>query len=340
MAVTDYSTTPADNTSISGTAVSDSTPVDSVDNIIRQMMADIRSFYDEALLSSGGEIDISAAAPLLKLTDSTDGSHSFIQYNAATLTISADPDASAASSEIEFEVDNAVVGNLSSIGRLFLNDGIAHRGNTDNFISFNTDSQAFHTGDVQRMQVNNNGFQLASTGVEVTTILDEDDMASDSATALVTQQSVKAYVDWTYTTEADLTNGGANDLSESEFNSLPSGITEIEVLLSNAGESAGALIAQLSTGSSYVETGYQSSVFSSAGDADATTGFALNTNTTLKFSGVLRLVKGSGNKWFGSHGFGKFGGGGDVDLGGVLDGVRIATTSGTLDSGTAQVRYR
>ena len=34
-----------------------------------------------------------------------------------------------------------------------------------------------------------------STGVQAVSILDEDNMASDSATALVTQQSVKAYVD-------------------------------------------------------------------------------------------------------------------------------------------------
>lgn len=34
-----------------------------------------------------------------------------------------------------------------------------------------------------------------STGATVTTILDEDSMASDSATALATQQSIKAYID-------------------------------------------------------------------------------------------------------------------------------------------------
>ena len=33
------------------------------------------------------------------------------------------------------------------------------------------------------------------TGATVTTILDEDAMGSDSATALATQQSIKAYVD-------------------------------------------------------------------------------------------------------------------------------------------------
>jgi hypothetical protein len=36
---------------------------------------------------------------------------------------------------------------------------------------------------------------ILNTGATVTAILDEDDMASDSATALATQQSIKAYVD-------------------------------------------------------------------------------------------------------------------------------------------------
>ena len=40
------------------------------------------------------------------------------------------------------------------------------------------------------------------SGTGVTTILDEDNMASDSATALVTQQSIKAYVDAQITAEA------------------------------------------------------------------------------------------------------------------------------------------
>lgn len=39
------------------------------------------------------------------------------------------------------------------------------------------------------------GIRFGAANAEVTTILDEDNMASDSATALATQQSIKAYVD-------------------------------------------------------------------------------------------------------------------------------------------------
>lgn len=40
-----------------------------------------------------------------------------------------------------------------------------------------------------------------ASGATVTSILDEDDMASDSATALATQQSIKAYIDTNLTVE-------------------------------------------------------------------------------------------------------------------------------------------
>ena len=56
--------------------------------------------------------------------------------------------------------------------------------------------------------------QLGGGGATVTTILDEDNMASDSATAIATQQSIKAYVDSELTaSDLDLTDGDGNNLS-------------------------------------------------------------------------------------------------------------------------------
>jgi hypothetical protein len=50
-------------------------------------------------------------------------------------------------------------------------------------------------------QISIAGTTTIGTGIGVTTILDEDDMASDSATALASQQSIKAYVDTQITAE-------------------------------------------------------------------------------------------------------------------------------------------
>jgi hypothetical protein len=47
----------------------------------------------------------------------------------------------------------------------------------------------------KRQDISNSGVRLGGANSRVTTILDEDNMASDSATALATQQSIKAYVD-------------------------------------------------------------------------------------------------------------------------------------------------
>ena len=52
----------------------------------------------------------------------------------------------------------------------------------------------FATGGTRNLDMNNSGVRIG-TGSRVTTILDQDNMSSNSNTALATQQSIKAYVD-------------------------------------------------------------------------------------------------------------------------------------------------
>ncbi len=56
------------------------------------------------------------------------------------------------------------------------------------------DTIRFDTAGVQRVVIDSTGLSLAS-GIPVNSILDEDNMASDASNALVSQQSIKAYVD-------------------------------------------------------------------------------------------------------------------------------------------------
>lgn len=54
MAVSDYSTTPASNTTISGINIAEQCPPANINNALRQMMADVRVFYNSfTALSSG-----------------------------------------------------------------------------------------------------------------------------------------------------------------------------------------------------------------------------------------------------------------------------------------------
>ena len=67
---------------------------------------------------------------------------------------------------------------------------------SDNIIDFTTNDQiTFATNNVTRVVISNSGFNLGGSGATVSTILDEDNMSSDNAAALATQQSIKAYVD-------------------------------------------------------------------------------------------------------------------------------------------------
>lgn len=74
-------------------------------------------------------------------------------------------------------------------------DAIILDADADTTISAPTDDQIdFEAGGTDRMSLNASGLALQS-GARVNDINDEDDMVSDSATALATQQSIKAYVD-------------------------------------------------------------------------------------------------------------------------------------------------
>jgi hypothetical protein len=70
-------------------------------------------------------------------------------------------------------------------------------GTSFNSITFKNDSTRFvlKTNNSERLSVNDSGTQFGASGARITTVLDEDTMSSDSATALATQQSIKAYVD-------------------------------------------------------------------------------------------------------------------------------------------------
>lgn len=93
-------------------------------------------------------------------------------------------------------------------------DEIQHAGDTNNKIGFTTDTQTFTTGGSTRMDITDSGIQLGGSGARVTTILDEDTMSSDSATALATQQSIKAYV--------DAQGGGASAATQAELEAATS----------------------------------------------------------------------------------------------------------------------
>jgi cytoskeletal protein CcmA (bactofilin family) len=93
-------------------------------------------------------------------------------------------------------------------GTLTVAGEIQHTGDTNNKIGFTTDTQTFTTGGSTRMDITDSGIQMGGSGARVTTVLDEDNLSTDSATALATQQSIKAYVD------AEVSSAGGGSMSQ------------------------------------------------------------------------------------------------------------------------------
>ncbi len=96
-------------------------------------------------------------------------------------------------------------GDTIFAGNVLIPSNLQHVNDDNNEISFTTDAQDFRTNNVSRLDISNSGVRFGGGNARVTTILDEDNMASNSATALATQQSIKAYVD-------NSISGGANYL--------------------------------------------------------------------------------------------------------------------------------
>jgi hypothetical protein len=89
-------------------------------------------------------------------------------------------------------------GSYPLTGALYIPNYIYHNGDAGTHIGYPSVGRfTIATGNATRADFTSAGFSLGDyqTNVSANIILDEDNMGSNSATALVTQQSVKAYVD-------------------------------------------------------------------------------------------------------------------------------------------------
>lgn len=87
-------------------------------------------------------------------------------------------------------------GGLSiTSGDLTIPDDIVHAGDTNNLISFGTDTQDFQTGGSSRMDISDTGLRLGGAAARVTEFSTDGTLAGDSDTAVPTEKAVKTYAD-------------------------------------------------------------------------------------------------------------------------------------------------
>ena len=185
-------------------------------------------------------------------------------------------------------------------------------------------------------------------------ILDEDNMVSDSATAVPTQQSVKAYTDTKVA--AVITRGTAVATTSGtnvDFTSIPSTVKRITVMLSGVSTNGTSpIILQLGDSGGIEITDYLGSATEIRGTPDSdlfTTGFGVIQSpiTSDLFYGIATIVNLSGNTWVYCFSGGTstsavtYIGAGSKTLSATLDRIRLTTSGGanTFDAGTVNIMY-
>ena len=152
--------------------------------------------------------------------------------------------------------------------------GIVHTGDTNNTITFGTDTQSFNTGSTARMNISDSGLQIGA-GARVTTILDEDNMATNSATALATQQSIKAYVD----ANAGGGGGGGGSVDDIEITATNTyiGADVFASTSSTADTGVGGSAGRYLTGGGNTVVGFNAGIGPSSGTVDGESNTAVGT---------------------------------------------------------------
>lgn len=184
---------------------------------------------------------------------------------------------------------------------------------------------------------------------------DEDNMASDSATAVPSQQSVKAYVTTSVAAITSATIGtpvNSTSGTSIDFTSIPAGTKMI--VISGSGVSTNGtsdLIVQIGDSGGVETSGYSCPYngFNGTTRGTATDGWHLHlavaAASVYELHLILTLIDSSTNTWTG-QGYGDPGGfrfecGGSKSLSATLDRVRLTTGTGvnTFDAGKVNILY-
>tara|TARA_R110002167_G_scaffold343721_1_gene552886 strand:- start:621 stop:1916 length:1296 start_codon:yes stop_codon:yes gene_type:complete len=168
-------------------------------------------------ISSTGSITITKPAtttPLLYLYNTSNGGGAAIQFSDnVSLTqpgrltyrhTDAQSQGGGASFHFTSEPDTVLVVGSSTVNGRFVAKSAANNDEVDygfyddvntGMYRISADYLGFSTGGTTRVDINNSGIRMGNANARVTTILDQNDLGSNSDTALATQQSIKAYVD-------------------------------------------------------------------------------------------------------------------------------------------------
>jgi hypothetical protein len=182
-------------------------------------------------------------------------------------------------------------------------------------------------------------------------ILDEDDMVSDSATSLATQQSIKAYVDSTLVVDTAQASTSGTSIN---FTGIPATAKRITIMF-NAVRTNGTspVTIQLGDAGGFETSGYNGTCANIGTSASIYANLSVGFNTQQQTSasvvqyGMMTLSRITGNTWTAVSNMGRsdntfFGlSSGAKALSDVITQVRITTVGGvdTFNAGTINIMY-
>ena len=179
-------------------------------------------------------------------------------------------------------------------------------------------------------------------------ILDEDDMVSDSATAIPTQQSVKAYTESFVASRMVLETVKATTSGTTiDFTAIPSWVKRITVILNGVSTNGSDnLYIQLGDSDGIESTGYVSEVSNRGGDLTSTTGFVITRGQISSSTcyGIVTICKCTGNTWISSANISITSlvnsSAGSKTLSATLDRIRLTGGgTNTFDAGQVNIMY-
>ena len=369
-----YDTTAGNNTDIGGVNIAEGTAPSNINDAIREQMSHLAAFKSEfevgADVASATATDVDVAGVIHDITGTTtitslanptnDTSHvKVLQFNGIlTLTHSANLILPTSANITTAAGDVAgFIYEGSSVWRCIFYqraDGTAVSSDIVNDTTpqlggdLDTNSNSIVTTSNADVVINPDGtgvISVSGTTDYENNVTDDDDIPN------------KAYVDSqvsiTLGTEQDATNGGANDLTEIDFTSIPSGTKRITVYLMGISfNNTAAPVIQIGDSGGIETSGYTGRV----ANGNVTSSSAFSSSFRLLGSGnasliyfckaTLELINESNNTWYesgilGANGAVQETSQGYKDLSGELDRVRVTSTTGTatFDAGEVVITY-
>jgi hypothetical protein len=313
MAVSDYSTTPASNTAISGINIAEGCSPANINNAIRQLMADVKAYYN-------------AAPPNAALT------------SIAGLTTAADKSIYTTASNTYATYD------LTATGRAVAGAADAAAARTALGLTIGTNVQAYDAAlsTLAALPLVAGDLFYALGAEQITTL------AKGLPFARLKMDSTGAFPEWGPINQGALTSTASG--GPYSFN-IPEGVSRIEVLFDKISlDSTGNWFVQIGPSSGVVTTGYESSSSSrGAGSGPITNGFIILSNAasrTLTGRMTLTLMDSGTNLWISDHTVSSvvadetFSGGGRIALSGTLQRFRLNFSAGNNpDGGQFRIQY-